>query len=164
MITRETVNLDATGTDTPGVIIFPPLLYVGTLLLGLSLHWFWPLHLTHSPWRWISGAVMAGLSVVLGGWANFTMRRAGTNVIPSQPALAIVSNGPFRFTRNPIYLANAAIYLALALIFNTLWPFLLFVPMLLVLQWGIIRREERYLEAKFGEPYLAYKARVRRWL
>jgi protein-S-isoprenylcysteine O-methyltransferase Ste14 len=107
---------------------------------------------------------MAGLSVVLGGWANFTMRRAGTNVIPSQPALAIVSNGPFRFTRNPIYLANAAIYLALALIFNTLWPFLLFVPMLLVLQWGIIRREERYLEAKFGEPYLAYKARVRRWL
>jgi protein-S-isoprenylcysteine O-methyltransferase Ste14 len=92
------------------------------------------------------------------------MVRAGTNVLPTRPALAIVTDGPFRFTRNPLYLANAVAYLGLTLVFNTVWTLLLYVPMLLVIHWGIIRREERYLEAKFGETYLAYKARVRRWL
>lgn len=150
--------------DAPGVIIFPPLLYVGTLLLGLALHWFWPLHVTKASWGRIAGALIAVISVALGGWASITMKRAGTNVIPSKPALAIVSHGPFRFTRNPIYVANAMVYLALALVFNSLWPFLLFVPMLIVIDRGIIRREERYLEAKFGDAYLDYKTRVRRWI
>jgi protein-S-isoprenylcysteine O-methyltransferase Ste14 len=92
------------------------------------------------------------------------MREAGTNVLPSKPALTLVTSGPFRFTRNPLYVMNALVYLGLTLICNSAWLLGLFVPMLLVIYWGIIRREERYLEAKFGEAYLAYKARVRRWL
>lgn len=164
MTVDRDANLRETKLDAPGVIMLPPLLYVGTLLLGLSFHWLWPLHVTNARWSWIAGAVIAVMSIVLGGWASITMRRSGTNIMPTKPALAIVSNGPFRFTRNPIYVANATVYLALALIFNTLWPFLLFLPMLLVLDRGVIRREERYLEAKFGDAYLAYKSRVRRWI
>jgi protein-S-isoprenylcysteine O-methyltransferase Ste14 len=91
------------------------------------------------------------------------MRRAGTNVLPSQPTLSIVTDGPFRFTRNPLYVAGSLLYLGLTLIFNSVWPLVLFVPMLVVLDRGVIRREERYLEGKFGDVYLAYKARVRRW-
>ncbi len=92
------------------------------------------------------------------------MRRAGTNVRPDQPTLALVFDGPFRFTRNPLYLAATGLYLGIALLVDALWPLLLLVPVLAVLRWGVVAREERYLEAKFGEPYRAYKARVRRWL
>jgi len=137
---------------------------VGTLLAALALHFFWPLHLFPNLWVRLGSVVVVVSSGVLAMAANKTMKRAGTNVLPNRPALTIVSSGPFRFTRNPIYVANAVVYLGLALILNTLWPIFLFVPMLIVLDWGIIRREERYLEAKFGETYLDYKRRVRRWL
>lgn len=92
------------------------------------------------------------------------MRRAGTNVLPGKPTLSIVTGGPFRFSRNPLYIAGSVLYLGLTLISNSAWPLVLSVPMLVVLDWGIVRREERYLEAKFGGDYLAYKTRVRRWL
>jgi protein-S-isoprenylcysteine O-methyltransferase Ste14 len=150
--------------DSPGVIMFPPFLYVGTLLAGLVLNFIWPIHLFHSVWARLGGAGLLLASGALAITAQRTMKRAGTNVLPSQPSLNIVSSGPYRFTRNPIYVANATAYLGLALILNTLWPVFLFVPMLIVLDWGIIRREERYLEAKFGDTYLAYKERVRRWI
>ena len=92
------------------------------------------------------------------------MKRAGTNVRPDQPSLAIVTDGPFRFSRNPMYLATTGLYLGITLLVNTPWPLILLSPMLLVLHWGVVRREERYLEAKFGEPYRAYKSRVGRWV
>jgi protein-S-isoprenylcysteine O-methyltransferase Ste14 len=150
--------------DAPGVIIFPPLLYAGTLLFGLLLHFFYPLHLTSGKLLRFAGAIIAVASGFTAQWGARTMRRAGTNVLPGKPTLTIVTEGPFRFTRNPLYLANAVFYLGLTLIFNTAWPLFLWVPMLCVVHWGIIRREERYLEAKFGEAYLVYKARVPRWL
>lgn len=154
-----------TAPDAPGVIVFPPLLYVGTLLLGLGIHLFWPVHLatTAFPIR-IVGVVLAVASGALSRWASGTMRRAGTNVLPSKPTLSIVTAGPFRFSRNPLYIAGSSLYIGLTLILNSAWPFVLFVPMLVVLDLGVVRREERYLEAKFGDAYLAYKARVRRWL
>jgi len=152
------------GEDSPGVIIFPPLLFAGTLLLGLLLQFFWPLHLSSGIGMQIAGAILAVASGMIAAWGARTMRRAGTNVLPARPTLSIVTEGPFRFSRNPLYLGNVIFYLALALIFNTAWPLFLFVPMLCVVQRGIIRREERYLEAKFGETYLDYKRRVRRWL
>ena len=92
------------------------------------------------------------------------MKRAGTNVRPDRPSLAIVTDGPFRYSRNPLYLAGLGLYVAVALLVNTLWPFALLPVMLLILDRGIVRREERYLEAKFGGPYRAYRARVRRWI
>lgn len=149
--------------DSPGVIVFPPLLYIGTLLCGIVIHFLWPMHISNSIWVRVAGAVLAVCSGLTARWAAAVMRRAGTNIMPSKPALTIVTEGPFRFTRNPLYLTNAVFYLGLALLLNMVWPLLLFVPMLFVIHWGIIRREERYLEAKFGDAYLAYKARVPRW-
>ena len=92
------------------------------------------------------------------------MRRAQTPVDPYSPSTAIVVEGPYRYTRNPLYLALTLFYLALASIVNSVWPLLLLPLVLLVIQRGVIAREERYLEQKFGEQYLRYKSRVRRWL
>ncbi len=146
------------------MIVFPPMLYVGTLFLGLLLQLLCPSHIASTPWVRVMGVTLAVASGLTAQWGSRTMHRAGTNVLPSKPTLAIVTNGPFRYSRNPLYLANAIFYLGLSLVFNAVWPLALFVPMVLVIHWGIIRREERYLEAKFGEAYLAYKARVRRWI
>jgi protein-S-isoprenylcysteine O-methyltransferase Ste14 len=148
----------------PDVVAFPPLLYGGTLGAGLLLHWVVPSH----PLPALTARVLGGLLVVGSGviakWGETTMRRAGTNVDPRQPSLALVVAGPFRFSRNPLYLSLTGLYLGIALLFNALWPLLLAVPLLLVVHWGIIKREERYLEARFGEPYRAYCRRVRRWV
>ena len=92
------------------------------------------------------------------------MKRAGTNIRPDQPTLAIVSDGPFRFTRNPLYLALTGLYVGITLLVDALWPLLLLIPALAVLQWGVVAREERYWESKFGGPYRVYKSRVRRWV
>jgi len=152
------------ANDSPGVIAFPPLLYVGTLLLGLLVHWFRPLHLSTTFWIRIAGAFILVLGAALARWGRNTMVRAGTNVIPNQPTLAIVTDGPFRYTRNPLYIGATLAYTGLTLIFNSFWPLLVLPPLLLVIHWGVVRREERYLEAKFGTLYLAYKQSVPRWL
>jgi protein-S-isoprenylcysteine O-methyltransferase Ste14 len=108
--------------------------------------------------------MLLAASGLLARSAEAAMKRAGTNIRPDQPTLAVVSNGPFRFTRNPLYVAATGLYVGISLLVDALWPLLLLVPALVVLRWGVIAREERYLEAKFGEPYLAYRSRVRRWL
>jgi protein-S-isoprenylcysteine O-methyltransferase Ste14 len=92
------------------------------------------------------------------------MRRAGTNVRPDRPTLVIVSDGPFRFTRNPLYLAAIGIYVSITLLVDALWPLVLLGPMLVLLVKGVVVREEQYLAAKFGDEYRNYKTRVRRWL
>jgi len=112
----------------------------------------------------LAGILLVVASVALMIWAIATLRSSGTNVLPSNPALAIVTRGPFRWTRNPMYLSFAGIYVGISLLLNALAPLLLLVPLLTVVEWGVIRREERYLAAKFGASYLAYKAQVRRWL
>jgi protein-S-isoprenylcysteine O-methyltransferase Ste14 len=163
IVTPRTTRPDS-QSDSPGVIVFPPALFVGTLLLAFGIHLLYPMHLAGGVWIRIVGAALVVVSGVLSRWASGTMRRAGTNVLPNRPTLSIVTDGPFRCSRNPLYLAGLLLYLGLALVFNSGWPLLLYAPMFSVLNWGVVRREERYLEAKFGDVYLAYKARVRRWL
>ncbi len=151
--------------DNPGVLVFPPGLVAGTLGVGLVLQWLYPWRLPIGVIARIalSGSILAP-ALVLGLWGERAMHGAGTNVNPSQPSTTIVTSGPFRFSRNPLYLFLIGLYLGVAVAVATVWPFLLVVPMLLVLHVGVVRREERYLDAKFGEPYRAYKASVRRWL
>ena len=92
------------------------------------------------------------------------MMRVGTNVLPTQPTLALALDGPYRFTRNPLYLAAIGVALGVSLWVDGLIPLLLLVPMILILRWGIVLREEQYLARKFGPEYEAYRSRVRRWL
>jgi protein-S-isoprenylcysteine O-methyltransferase Ste14 len=92
------------------------------------------------------------------------MTRAQTAVDPSKPTTAIVSDGVFRFSRNPLYLSMTLLYISISLLFNALWALLLLLPLLVIVQIGVIQREEVYLERKFGDEYLRYKSQVRRWM
>ena len=98
------------------------------------------------------------------GWFEWAMRRAGTPTNPYKPVSHVATQGPFRYTRNPGYLAMATIYMGIASLANALWAVLLLPVALIVVQRGVIEREERYLERKFGEEYLRYKAQVSRWI
>lgn len=150
--------------DNPGVVVLPPLLYAAALATGLLLHHLVP----RQPFMpWIArplGVILLVTSGALARWGEQTMRRAGTNVNPNEPSLTIVSDGPFRYSRNPLYVSLIGLYLGVTLLVDAMWPLVLLIPLLVVTDYGIIRREERYLEAKFGETYRTYKARVRRWL
>jgi protein-S-isoprenylcysteine O-methyltransferase Ste14 len=152
------------AADVPGVLVFPPLLFGVTLALGLLLHLIYPVNLLPVLLARVVGTLILIASVWLALSAEAAMKRAGTNVRPDRPTLALVTDGPFRFTRNPLYLAAIGIYVGIALLVDTLWPLVLLIPLLVVLAKGVIGREERYLEAKFGETYRNYKSRVRRWL
>ncbi len=110
------------------------------------------------------GWSLLSAGVLLVGWFERTLRHAGTPANPYKPVSNVVTEGPFRYTRNPAYLSMAMIYTGIAALANALWAMLLLPGALLVIQRGVIEREERYLERKFGEEYLRYKALVRRWI
>lgn len=150
--------------DTAGVIMPPPLLFAGALLLGLLLDWQWPTAVIggHGQY-WLGGALFgAGLLLVFNAMRAF--KRAGTNVEPYKPTTAIVTDGPYRYSRNPIYVALFLAYFGIAVAVDSLWLLALALPLYFVMISGVIAREERYLERKFGDEYLRYKASVRRWL
>jgi protein-S-isoprenylcysteine O-methyltransferase Ste14 len=148
----------------PRVVVLPPVLFALTLMAGIALQWTSPLPLWDARWpRWVLGAVLLVAGLAFARWAERAMHRAGTHVRADRPSTAIVLDGPFRYTRNPLYLSVAAGFTVIALLANSSWFLLLLVPMALVLHFGIVLREERYLEAKFGEPYRAFRRRVRRY-
>jgi protein-S-isoprenylcysteine O-methyltransferase Ste14 len=152
------------STDRPGVIVLPPLLYLGALILALGMRWVLPMPILAAlPAFWI-GLVASLLAFALGLWAWRTMLAAGTNIAPTRPSLALVTSGPFRLIRNPIYLGLTLLYLGLTLALNTWWGPILAVPLIAVMHVGVVLREERYLERKFGDPYRRYKADVARYL
>jgi protein-S-isoprenylcysteine O-methyltransferase Ste14 len=154
------------AADNPGVIIFPPLLLLIVIIAGLGLDWLAPLtFLTPIPavLRVIAGVILFVLGASLAGTARATFVRAGTNVRPDQPALSMVTEGVFAHMRNPMYVGGTLVALGLALILASEWMLLLILPALLVLHYGVVKREERYLEKKFGNAYLSYKASVPRY-
>jgi protein-S-isoprenylcysteine O-methyltransferase Ste14 len=154
----------ASSADNAGVVVLPPLLYGGALILFLALGWFWPMPiLGHSMALW-SGLALVVFAVAIAMWGRRTMHAAGTNISPLRPATAFVTTGPFRFSRNPLYVALTLLYLGLTLAFNTWWGIVILAPLLVVLHYGVVLREERYLEQKFGETYQEYRSSVRRYL
>jgi protein-S-isoprenylcysteine O-methyltransferase Ste14 len=150
--------------DHPRVVIFPPLIIGLTLLLAIGLHWLWPLPISMRPLALVLGAVLSTLGVGSAAWGRKTMMQAGTNVSPFKPSTAIVTEGPFSFSRNPLYVGITSLFIGLSLLIGTWWGFMLIVPAELILHYGVILREERYLEQKFGDSYLTYKNAVRRYL
>jgi protein-S-isoprenylcysteine O-methyltransferase Ste14 len=152
------------AADSPGVIARPPLLYLGTLILALIAHTLRPIPIAAATWTRWAGIPLIVLGFALANWGRRIMRAAGTNIDPAQPATAIVTTGPFGFSRNPLYLSLTIVYLGLTLAFNTLWGLALLVPLLILMHTGVVLREERYLDQKFGQIYRQYRARVRRYL
>jgi protein-S-isoprenylcysteine O-methyltransferase Ste14 len=151
--------------DRAGVIAPPPLIYLGGLLIGLTVNRWWrpcPIFAT-AGFRW-SGLALVVVGVALAVAGRRALLAAETNINPFKPTTSIVNSGPFRFTRNPLYLALTLIYLGLTLVANTWWCFPLLVPVLLLIHFGVVMREERYLERKFGDSYRDYRLRVRRYL
>jgi protein-S-isoprenylcysteine O-methyltransferase Ste14 len=155
----------ADTADTANVIVRPPIAWALAVLVGLALDWLVPLPFVPAalPVRWL-GALLFALALALFAWAIATMTRAGSSVPTSLPTTAIVDTGPYRFTRNPIYLGMVLALVGLAIAFDSLWLLLTLVPFALVIRYGVVAREEAYLERKFGDVYRRYRSRVRRWL
>ena len=150
--------------DTAQVIVLPPLVYGAAFVIGLLLHLVFPVRvLPNTLARWI-GVVCVLVSLPLAIATLRALSRAHTPVDPMQPTTALVTEGPFRYSRNPIYVALTLLYLGVACLVNALWILLLVVPVLIVIQRGVIAREEAYLTRKFGEAYRQYTTQVRRWL
>jgi protein-S-isoprenylcysteine O-methyltransferase Ste14 len=146
-------------------MIRPPIAWGLAVIAGLALNWLVPLPFMPAalPARWL-GAIVFVLALALFGWAVVTITMAGSNVPTYRPTTAIVARGPYRFTRNPIYLGMFLALVGLAIAFDTLWLLLVLVPFALVIRYGVVAREEAYLERRFGDVYRGYRARVRRWL
>lgn len=145
----------------------PPLVYVLGLFPGLVLHRKWPLILglgERPELCALLGSVLLGLGAVVIVWAVWSFSAAGTPLYPERSEAKLVTRGPYRFSRNPIYLGFTLLYLGVAVYRDALWP-VLFLPVVLwLLQLSVIRHEERQLEEVLGEEYRAYRDRVRRWL
>ena len=152
--------------DKPGVIIFPPLIGLADLALGLLLDYLAPLgFVTGLPFslRVVFGGSLLALGGAMAARARGTFVAAGTNVNPMQPALAMVTTGIFSHVRNPMYQGATLLLIGLALILGSDWMLILLVPALLLLHFGVVLREERYLRIKFGQAYEDYLRNVPRY-
>jgi len=146
--------------DRPNVSIFPPLLFLAWLLIGLAVD-----RRRRVPaGAEVLGGMFVGTGTGITVWAIRTMHHHRTNVLPYKPASTVVQNGPFRWSRNPMYLSFALIQVGLGLLWRRSGPLLTVPAALLCCWWGIIKREEAYMERRFGEPYRRYAQKVRRWL
>jgi protein-S-isoprenylcysteine O-methyltransferase Ste14 len=150
--------------DHSGVRFPPPFAFAIPFCIGLLIHRFYPIGLGPREILAIPGLILAvgGFLLVLFAMGFFV--RARTSPLPIKPTTAIVATGPYRFTRNPMYVGMTLLYVGLALWLDSLWPLLLLPAALWVVQRYVIAREEVYLEAKFGDEYRRYKERVRRWI
>jgi protein-S-isoprenylcysteine O-methyltransferase Ste14 len=157
---------DADPSDIPGVFAPPPLIFVGFLAAAAILEALMPL--PGLPFaaaaRYVIGVVLAvlGIALIVAGARRFIA--AGTNLPPMLPTTALVTDGPYRWSRNPLYLAMLAIYLGIAIAGASLWALVLAAPLFGLINIAVVAREERYLERKFGDVYRQYRAHVRRWL
>ena len=158
---------DEQGTDSAGIKIFPPVVYLGALIIGYVIWWFWPVPI-------IPGAssfairLVGAVALVLGAWLIYSaataFNRVGTDPLPTTPTTALALDGPYRFTRNPMYLGMALIQGGFSLLGNALWPLLALIPAIWIIRTQVIAKEEAYLERTFGAEYRDFKGRVRRWL
>lgn len=150
--------------DNPGVIAPPLLIYISALAISYSLHQIWPWRITSFIALKILGVCLIVIGSMLIIWARNTMYQAKTHMNPYKPALTLLVTGPFGFSRNPIYVAMTLIYFGITFLASSVWPFIILVPVIGIMAWGVILREEKHLEAKFGLNYQVYKTKVRRWL
>ncbi len=150
--------------EGPGLPVHPPVVYLLALLVAVGLNFLWPIPVLPEWWGVILGVLVIALGVAIMPAVLLWFRRAGTAFDPHKPATALITDGPYRFSRNPAYVALTLWYLGIGLVLNNVWVLLLVLPPVLIMDRRAIPREERHLEEKFGQEYVRYKARVRRWL
>ena len=153
--------------DHPGVFVPPPLIFVLPLLAAIILARGrpWPIAEGGSTTLVIGGVAAIGGAIALVLASIATFRKAETTILPAgRPTTAIVERGPYRVTRNPMYLSMALAYLGASIALNNFWAIVVLPAILIVVDVFVIRREERYLASKFGQTYRDYCSRVRRWL
>ena len=151
----------------PGVRFPPPTLFVAGFFVGWLMHRAWPVSLFpggRSATTAAAGWILIALGLGLTAWGLLTFLRHHTAIMPHRPASRIVQSGPYRYSRNPMYVGMAAAYLGGVLLTNMFWPLLLLPLSILGLTMLVIRREERYLGDAFGAEYAEYRKRTRRWL
>lgn len=150
--------------DHPGIFIKPPYIFAAFFMLAVVLEYFWGVDI----FRWGAQLTIGVLLMSFGAgtltWCVMRFGNAQTNLSPSRPAHALVTDGPYHISRNPIYLSMIAIYLGLVVVFDIVWGLVLLVPLIYVIKTFVIEKEEAYLERRFGEEYLEFKASTRRWL
>ncbi len=154
--------------DHPDVIMLPPAMLLIALVIAIGLEFtdllnFLP-PLSATSWAFYAGLVLLALALALGSSALRTFTKIGTNPSPHQPSLKLATTGPYRFTRNPMYLGFVLILAALSLIFSLDWGIVLVPVLALLLHYGVVTREESYLTAKLGQPYRDFMSHTRRWI
>jgi protein-S-isoprenylcysteine O-methyltransferase Ste14 len=150
--------------DTSGVRVPPWLYYIAGFLAGAALEIAFPIEAPSLGWRLVAGALGFALWLSLDGRAMRAFARAGTSMNVTAPTSALVTSGPYRYTRNPMYVGMAFLYAGLAVALGVIWALATLPIVLVVVDRLVIAREEPYLEARFGDPYREYKQRVHRWL
>jgi protein-S-isoprenylcysteine O-methyltransferase Ste14 len=163
----EEIAMKAPSTDRPRLVVFPPLILLAVLVLSIPLQRLVPLDVLarfDQAGRIVCGGMVLLIGTALTSAGARALRNRGTNVNPLRPTLALATGGIYRWTRNPMYLGGAPLMLGLAVMFALDWLPVLMVPAWIVLHFGVVRREEQYLERKFGDAFRRYRARVPRYL
>jgi protein-S-isoprenylcysteine O-methyltransferase Ste14 len=150
--------------DAPKVRIFPPLVYLAGLAIGHLANRWLPVDAVPVHEAWIVGGILLvlGLGLIASATTNFT--QAGTTIRPDRASSSLVIAGPYKFTRNPMYVGMATAYLGLTIADRSLGSLILLPVVLLIIRRAVIANEEAFLERRFGSAYTDYKAKVRRWL
>ena len=147
----------------PEIRIIPPIVYLIGLVIGFGFERLWPIIEMRSVLTIIIGIILILLSVLLIVPSILKFRIAATPFDIRKPATVLVTDGPYRYSRNPGYLALTLLYIGLALIIGSIWVVIMLAPVLVVIHYGVIKKEERHLLDQFGEEYIHYKKNVRRW-
>lgn len=150
----------------PDISFPPPLLFAGGFLVGWVIGRIWPLWAASpvNPIIEVTGAVIAGAGLAIVAWAMSTFALSRTAIMPNRSASTLVTHGPYRYSRNPMYVAMTLLYTGLALTTRIWWALPVLPIVLVVLSRAVVAREERYLGTAFGEAYAQYMQRVRRWI
>ena len=151
-------------THGPGIHLHPPIIYAISILSGIGLNNLWPRTMPYGIYGHTWGGILIALAVIIAAWSLLHFHKADTDVRPDKPDSNLITSGPFRFTRNPLYIVLTLTQITTAVWLNNLWIVLLVIPSVVVITFYAIAREEHYLETLFGQDYLDYKKRVRRWL
>ncbi len=164
--TETPIEGPAPERDHPHVPVHPPVVFLAAFLVAVVLELIFPTRVFNALGRFGDGVGMlvAAAGFLLGAWALLAFRSGGENPLPNTRTETVLASGPYRFSRNPMYVAMALVSFGMAFAFSNAWLLATTVVALIVIRFAVIAREEKYLQAKFGGAYTEYKRKVRRWV